>query len=82
MGSEAIGCFFCGNPVAPHGFGHPGPRKDLPEHKRGILFVVCEAHKREGEERRAALVDGRPGRSGRNGQDAPPGVDGQGSLGL
>jgi len=40
MGSEGSGCFVCGDPIAPHGYGYPGQPKDLPPEKRGVLFVA------------------------------------------
>ncbi|WP_412506190.1 hypothetical protein [Roseovarius sp. SYSU LYC5161] len=48
-------CFVCGTPVAPFGFGWPGPARDKPKGKRGYLWA-CFEHRPDGERRREAAI--------------------------
>ncbi|CUH60263.1 hypothetical protein THS5294_01552 [Thalassobacter stenotrophicus] len=64
-------CFVCGNPVAPFGFGWPGPRSQKPTDKCGYLRT-CGEHRPAGEQRRLDAIAKAYGRPTPSKQETTP----------
>lgn len=55
-------CIVCRAPNSGFGFRWPGPRKDIPDGKRGYLWA-CAEHREDGERRMRAAIDRHLGRA-------------------
>lgn len=55
-------CIVCRAPNSGFGFRWPGPRKDIPDGKRGYLWA-CAEHREDAARRRDAALDRHHGRT-------------------